>query len=282
MSRTVAVVTDATSAGFWFPKWHDYYGRLFGARNLHVLTYEGQRPAFDGVVLGGVWDVPLAYSDTKRTEIIAGLVNLLLLTHDIVIRCDVDEFLVPDLRRYRSLRDYVEALERPYVTAFGIDIFESTADPPLDMNRPVVHVQRRRAVVQSALHKTAITRIPIAWAPGFHGASVAPVFDGLFLLHTKFADMAGRAAWFRGMKSRLPEGSAEYAYFSFTEEQLRGHKAWLNQKRYAPEGWAEISDPMATARFLETVTRSETGIHQGEFMTGDAFFVLPPQFLGTF
>ncbi len=60
MSRTVAVVTDATSAGFWFPKWHDYYGRLFGARNLHVLTYEGQRPAFDGVVLGGVWDVPLA------------------------------------------------------------------------------------------------------------------------------------------------------------------------------------------------------------------------------
>jgi hypothetical protein len=143
-------------------------------------------------------------------------------------------------------------------------------------------VQRRRAVVQSALHKTAITRIPIAWAPGFHGASVAPVFDGLFLLHTKFADMAGRAAWFRGMKSRLPEGSAEYAYFSFTEEQLRGHKAWLNQKRYAPEGWAEISDPMATARFLETVTRSETGIHQGEFMTGDAFFVLPPQFLGTF
>jgi hypothetical protein len=150
------------------------------------------------------------------------------------------------------------------------------------MNRPVVHVQRRRAVVQTALHKTAITRIPITWAPGFHGASVAPVFDGLFLLHTKFADVEGRAAWFRFMKSRLPEDSAEYRYFSFTDEQLRGHKAWLNQKPYGPDGWAAISGPAATAGFMATVTRSETGIHQGEFMTGDEFFVLPPQFLGTF
>jgi hypothetical protein len=194
----------------------------------------------------------------------------------------VDEFLVPDRRHYSSLRDYTDRLARPYVTAFGIDIFEGLADPPLDMDRPVVHVQRSQGVVHSALHKTAVTRIPMAWAPGFHAANVAPVFDGLYLLHTKFADVEGRGAWFRFMQSRLPAGSDEHGYFSFTAAQLRAHKAWLVQKPCQEDGWAAMADPQAILRFLRSVRASESGIRQGEFYTGDHAFRLPEEFRGTF
>ena len=282
MSKSVAVLTDATSADFWFPKWHEYYGKIFGGRNLYVVTYEGKRRAFDGFELGGVWDVPQIYSESERVQIVAALIDTLLLTHKVVLRCDVDEFLVPDLRRYGSLRDYLDRLERPYVTAFGIDVFESRDDQPLDMGRPIIHAQRSQGVVNSALHKTAVTQVPIKWAAGFHAANVPPAFNDLYMLHTKFADVQSRATWFHFMKSRLPEGSSEHKYFSFTEEQFKQHKAWLIQKRCREDGWSAISGPQASAQFLSSVSISSTGIQQGQFVTGDESFVLPKEFRGSF
>ena len=196
-------------------------------------------------------------------RIVAALIETLLLTHKVVVRCDVDEFLVPDLRLYSSLRDYIDRLDRPYVTAFGIDIFEGRADQPIDMTRPIVHVQRSCGVVNSALHKTAITQVPLRWAPGFHAANVRPEFNSLYMLHTKFADVQSRGAWFQFMKSQFPLGSREYDYFSFTGEQFRQHKLWLVQKVCIEDGWSAISGSKSTADFLASVTIAEDGIQQG-------------------
>src|SRR5271166_2073990 len=103
--KKVAVVADATSAEFFFPFWHRYYASQFGAANLHVVTYAGMKPLFSRVELGDLWEVSAKYDDTLRVGVIADLISALLRSHDVVLRCDVDEFLVPDPAAYANLAE---------------------------------------------------------------------------------------------------------------------------------------------------------------------------------
>ena len=237
MSKRTAVVTDATSADFWFPKWYEYYSSQFGADALHVITYSGRRKGFRPFDVAGLWDVPHSYDDKLRAVLISSLVRSLLLTHDVVIRCDVDEFLIPNPRQYVSLRDYIQRCELKYVTAYGIDVFEKEGDALINMSMPVLVSQRQCGIVNSPLHKIAVTTIPLEWAPGFHAATAPPAFDSLYLFHMKFADVTRRSEWFQFMKASVAEGGSEHKYFSFTLDQMQKHKAELSSKPCLTDGW---------------------------------------------
>ena len=278
MTKRVAVLADATSAGFWFPKWHRYYANEFGPDALHIVTYQGKRTDFRSYNLGGIWDVPQAYNDVLRAKLISSLVRTLLTTYDVVIRCDVDEFLIPDLRKYRTLREYINRLDYPYVTAYGVDVFEKEGDIPLDMERPILVSQRSHGIVTSTLHKTSITTIPLEWSSGFHGATAIPVFNFLYIFHMKFADVYGRSSWMQHMKAGVEDGSSEYKYFSFSVDQMKTHKAWLSSKPCSPHGWTVISNIEEQENFLSTVVLDDSGIHYGKFTNSDISFVIPLEF----
>jgi len=280
MSKRIAVVTDATSAGFWFPAWYRYYSREFGADALHVLTYQGKRREFKDFDLAGLWDVAHTYDDQLRSKLISSLVRTLLLTHDLVVRCDVDEILIPDMRRFAGLRDYLDRCDLPHVCAYGIELFEKQGEPPLDASQPILVSQRRHGITNSALHKTAVTSVPLDWWPGFHSANTEPVFDALYLFHLKFTNIERRVAWFDFMKASVPEGSSEHGYFSCTMEQLIDERAMLSEQPCREDGWANLPDPVEVQRFFATVTRAESGCCQGEFFLSPTSFLIPDEFLG--
>jgi hypothetical protein len=195
MSKAVAVITDALSPGFFFPAWHKYYSRLFGESNLYVMTYKGFAQDFAGFGLGKVYELPTLYNDTVRAAEIAGFVSRLLETYDYVVRVDCDEFLVVDPREFSDLREYIEKLERPYVTAIGFDVIQDLAtEPPLDMNRTLL-AQRQFCFALTALNKTCITSIPLRWWNGFHYCTQPPALDKIYLLHMKRADLAMQEQW---------------------------------------------------------------------------------------
>jgi hypothetical protein len=280
VDKRIAVVTDATSAGFWFPAWYRYYAGEFGADALHVVTYEGKRREFKDFDLAGLWDVAHSYDDELRPKVISGLVRSLLLTHDVVVRCDVDEFLIPDLRKFEGLKDYVQKCELPYVCAYGIEVFERSGDTELDASVPILSTQRRHAITNSALHKIAVTSIPLDWWPGFHSANAQPVFDDLYLFHLKFADIDLRVAWFEFMKASVPEGSFEHTYFSCTMADLMAQKQSLSEQPCRVDGWSNLPDPIELQRFFATVTRDDNGCCQGEFFLAPASFVIPDEYRG--
>jgi hypothetical protein len=267
MTKRVAVITDAMASDYFFPYWHRYYAAQFGAENLHVVTYAGLGPAFAGFTLGSLEALPSLYDDTQRPLHIAGRVAELLKTHDVVLRCDVDEFLVPDPRKHASLAAYVEGNALPYVTARGVDLVEVEEDPPLILDgRPLLE-QRRWGVRTASLSKTALTTVPMTWSPGFHAANVRPVFDDLFLVHTKFADIKGRVAWFARMLTKVLPGSCEAAYYGDGQAKLEGYGHWLQglERVFALTMTATDRSAFDTA-FLRTVLRNEiTGFEQGEF-----------------
>ena len=280
MRKTVAVITDATSVGFFFRKWHEYYGRNFNFSNLYVVTYEGLRRDFREFALGGLWEVPARYNDALRARLISSLTKALLATHDTVVRCDADEFLVPDPRRYGNLAEYVEQLELPYVTARGVDILEDRADSTLDLGTAIVGVQRRTAIRSSSLNKTCITSVPLTWSEGFHAADIFPALDELYLLHMKFADIKGRVEWFAHMSNAVDRAGPEGRYFSLDAQAMLGHQAWL-LRRPRIAGWRGVMDEEFDERFLASVTRNpRNGTYAGEFRTGDVLFEIPPAFSG--
>ncbi len=61
-----------------------------------------------------------------------------------------------------------------------------TLEPPLDFSKPILS-QRKYALFRVATCKTAISRVPINWLPGFHVADKPPRIDPeLFVFHTRF------------------------------------------------------------------------------------------------
>ena len=245
--RRVAVVTDSLSAGFYFPKWREYYGAQFGNQALHVFTLAGGAPMFEPFKLGAVREISAFYNDEKRRKVITAYVGKLLKTHDYVIRVDTDEFLIPEPKRFHDLADYVERLDAPYVTARGFDIFEHSDELPLQLHRAIIGEQRNHAYTLSALCKTAVTSVPLKWDRGFHLTSKRPVFDDLYLFHMKRADIDLQSRWNGFMAARVRKDAFIQSYYEVPRKQIAAFMAELSRR---PSESGE--DVMLRSSYLDT------------------------------
>ena len=286
--KKIAVVTVAVSEQNWFKKWHQYYGQAVGEKNLFVLTVKGGAYRFAGFSLGKVLDLPHQFDDLLVAHSTSDFVGALFSDYDIVVRVDVDEFLVPDPRIYVGLRDYLERMTLAYVTAFGLDLFERIGEAPVDMELPLLGEQRRSVVISPALHKTSVTSVPIRWAPGFHSATVPPVFDDLYLIHVKLADIATRLAHTAGIVATTPEGTPEHRYHAAAFAMADKLRATLTHRILTEpkEAWGELLVAGVRQRFLNSVTSGNGqfgAIFQGDFKSGyGSAFELPVEFFRYF
>ena len=273
--KKVAVITDAISPAFFFPRWQRYYGGLFGPENLHVITYAGMKPLFHDVQVGNIWEVNSPYDDKLRVDLIADFTAVLLNSYDVVLRCDVDEFLFPDPAKFLNLADFVEQNKHPYVTARGVDVIELEDDLPLDSGARVLGNQRHYGLRSAALNKTCLTTVPLRWAAGFHGANVPPHFSCLYNFHLKWADIKARIAWNEKMLMGLTPGTSEHTYFAVGAEHLLSVAQFFSNKAKLGEEAENEFDQ----RFLDSVSiHQESQIYQGEFITQDFLFSLEKQF----
>jgi FkbM family methyltransferase len=189
---TVSVLTDAVSSDFYFPLWHKYYGRHFGENNLHVISFGGEERSFSKFALGSLVIAP-GYEEFDRAQRVSEKCAALLEESDFVIRCDVDEFIVPDPRHYSDIRHYITELNDSYVTSYGYNVIQAETEPPLDLIGNILTVQRRYAYPMDSLCKTCIVSSPLRWDIGFHNASKPPKFNELYLFHMKLADLSIQA-----------------------------------------------------------------------------------------
>jgi hypothetical protein len=273
--KKTAVITDAVSPGFFFPRWKKYYGSLFGSQNLHVVTYAGMKPWFQDAGVGNVWEINAPYNNQLRARVIAKLIEVLLNSYDVVLRCDVDEFLIPDLARYYNLVDYVEKNELPYVTARGVDVIELADDAALDAEVPVLGDQRRYGLRTASLNKTCLTTVPLRWAEGFHAADVMPCFSDLYLFHLKFSDLKNRISWNENMLTGLMPDSSEYKNYAIGAQKLTAVQRFFANK---PKTGMETEEAF-DRRFLDSITCSPTsGIYQGDFIIQDFLFPIDEKF----
>jgi hypothetical protein len=207
MPNKIAVVSDAVSPDFIFRYWHRYYSGLFGAKNIFIITYNGLSPLFRDFEFGGIIELPTAYDDQLRRDVIGRFVSTLLPCYETVIRVDTDEFLVVDPRVSPSLREFIENnMDVPYLTARGFDVIQLLDEPALP-EVPDFPILRDRAFAypNTALNKTCIVKTDMVWSSGFHWASVFPKFGPLFMLHLKRLDIGWQVNWFSRMSDNIKD-----------------------------------------------------------------------------
>lgn len=218
-AKRCAVITDAAASGYLLPVWIEYYGGAFGHDNLFVVCYQEKLLEVEARI-GRLLHVDCPYNENIRVELSNKLVQGLLQKYSTVIRVDVDEFLVPDPRKYSSLQHYVENLDALYVTAIGLDVVEMPSEAPLRYDvRPLLQ-QRRFAVKGSAYSKTCVTSTPLSWSPGFHTVNAPPNFDDLYLIHMKFSDASKRLGWIDYMAETCKSDVVHYRHFKAAQQEF--------------------------------------------------------------
>jgi len=280
--ENIAVITDATSSGYWFPRWYDYYSNQFGAQSIFVITYRGRASEFRDYKLGGILELPCEYNDQSRVQFISSFAQTLLGEFDVLVRVDVDEFLVADPEKHSSLRDFICRNSQEYVTPIGVEIIERRGETPLVFGKPLIKDQRSHALVSSALNKTSITRIPLKWGYGFHSTTLSPNIDcDLYLFHTKFCDMAQRMAWVDEMISKSEGGSPDRRYF---EGQLRTHtqnQSWIYGLTVDAD-WSKIIQEARIEEFTDSANAHAAPNKVGTFFHGKTAFIIPEKFRAVF
>lgn len=280
--KRAAVITDCVSAGFFFPLWHSYYGKAVDDYNLFVCTHRGKRPEFDAYRLGGIWETD-TFDNNLRIHTISKLISALLMEYDYVIRVDTDEFIIPDPRYFKSLREYVESLDQPYVTTMGYDIIQGENDEPLDLARPVIGLQRNYAYPFDALNKTAIVRNETRWAPGFHFANVYPSFYRCYLLHMKKADIDIQVEIGKAVAENGPNDNLKSYHLVSRENVLASVSAARNFPLY--RGWEHFERQSYNEGFLRNIAFTENfgGIYHGaQFRPEQVLLEIPDEFAGAF
>jgi len=107
------------SPSTYLEKWTEYYTPFFD----EVLVIKGRN------VQNIIWSKWV----NRFNEIQAGL----LASNDLVMMCDVDEFVVPNPDKYKDLGDYLDQVENN-VRATGYNIMEVPGDYSLDLTKPVL------------------------------------------------------------------------------------------------------------------------------------------------
>jgi hypothetical protein len=270
-----AVVTFVYNETVYMPIWRRYYGRIFGERNLFVVDHSSSDGSTDDL---GRANKLLLHRDEldehKRCVFMSSFAKSLLEYFNTVIYTDCDELLVPDLRIYKNLQEYIEANDFDYVAGIGLNVTHIvTREPPLDPSQPILR-QRRFAWFGSTACKPLITRIPIIWATGFHACNQPINIDPrLFMFHLKAMDytlalnkqkQTRRMAW---AASSLAAGHGAHARYDderFVRELFVDPNNLLNHPDHGVR-------PFEFARELERM-KSEATCHEG--------FYFAPEFKG--
>jgi hypothetical protein len=280
--RQPIAVTDAVSPDGYFPLWHRYYASQLGAANLIVVTYAGMAQHFSSFELRRIYELPGAYNDDRRLAAINEIGLEIVAANGRLLRADVDEFIVPDPRKYPSLREYLARTDAPYVTARGFDVIQSPLEAPLDYTRPIVLEQRQFAFAVAALNKTCVTSVPLRWGRGFHQCTAPPQFGELYLLHLKRADIKFQKAWAKHRVSNINDDAYAKKYYEDTISYVDAfHRQRFELPTLAGDALYDRAD--FDAKFLATLKKNEaSGLYEGPFLIDEVNVEIPEGFRGAF
>jgi len=187
----ICVITNVYNETRNFPLWHQYYSGQFGKEHLFVLDHGADDGSTSAIKPANYLRLPRTkpYNESARFRLINNLVNDLLSYYDWLIYTDCDEILVADPGTHADLRQYLARASKPVCYAIGLNLRHLVSQEPA--LRAGEKILQQRSLVQfvGPMCKPLITRQPIKWQQGFHGADAEPAFDDLYLLHLRYANL---------------------------------------------------------------------------------------------
>jgi len=189
----VAALTHARKEPFFLERWVRHYGALFGRENLYIV-----KDGDDWEVTGaeGVAIEQVSFPRGRKTndeafsahqaDRIAGL----LARYDLVVRTDVDEFLVADTAAGGWDKAIADALSWGYAYSVGIDmVHHQEGEAAHDPAQPILG-QRRHGMILPYYTKPHLIARPVRFSSACHsieGATVR-ITPGVVMFHMALFD----------------------------------------------------------------------------------------------
>ncbi len=187
--KPLAFITLVRNESFFLPKWVNYYARTDA--DLFVLDHESDDGSTDHLP-GRVTKEVVHHPECERAAWMLGLVQdkmqqLLNEGYDRVGYAEVDEFLIPDPARWKSLKNFLTERQDPMIPAQGWNVVCRSGDSPLPGN-PMLAGRgwKREPIYDMTLLASRVPR----WKIGRHGMEDQPNGPdiGLRLVHFHYAD----------------------------------------------------------------------------------------------
>ena len=191
---TVAVVTMVYNEHDMLGWWLRHYSAQVGLQNCYIIDHGSNDGSTRNIANASVIRLPRTargtFTEGHRAEFVSNICNELLRFYDWVIYTDVDEMVVADPSRYKSLEEYCSADHSDVVTTIGLNVLHRLHhEVEIGKNLPILG-QRQWVFALASMSKPVLTRIPIQWVGGFHSSQAEVVFDSLFNFHIAYFDLA--------------------------------------------------------------------------------------------
>jgi hypothetical protein len=194
----IAVITTVRNDNLFLIKWIDYYGSIFGHKNLFVFLdgHDQKLPECDNVNEVNFLKLPhknlkRSKGDRNRALQMSYLAHSLFLLFDTILAMDVDEFLVLDPLAGTDLINYLSTKKRyETLSALGLDVGQNLEiEKQIDFNKPFLN-QRNFAHISSRYTKPVVANKPVIWGSGMHRikGSNYRIDKNLYLFHFGMVD----------------------------------------------------------------------------------------------
>ncbi len=181
---------------FFTPKWIDYYSRQLGPENIYLILDGMDQPIPGGPnKINIIREIhkPMARlkGDMYRARLVSDFAKGLFDRYDVVIACDIDEFLVCDPASGKTLSSYLsQPFNRSSLSALGLDVGQHLKlEQQIDFSKPFLQ-QRNYAHVSARYTKANVALSPVRWGSGYHRVKGKNFFidPHLFLFHFGMVD----------------------------------------------------------------------------------------------
>lgn len=196
--KRIAAITMARNDEFFLERWVRYYSHEIGRENLYVYLDGKDQPVpvcAEGVRVELVDKLPgkIVEMEKHRLDFLSGVANDLLdKGYDIVIGCDVDEFVVVDPALGMSLADYLsQARIETSLSPLGIDIGQNMRCEGAFTGEQGFFDERRYGRICTRYTKPTVVNSKVSWGRGFHRihGKNFHIAKGLYLFHFGYFDM---------------------------------------------------------------------------------------------
>ena len=172
--KKIAVITMERDDEFFLSRWIAYYGKQFGTENLYIILDGTDQNIPENIGNAHITKLPhenlsRAAGDKYRIKKLSELAEKLLQKYDIVVGCDVDEFLIVDPKTHQSLHKYLSNKKiKTTLSGLGLDVGQHLyKEAILDKFAPFLE-QREYALLSTRYTKPVVINKPVNWGSGFH------------------------------------------------------------------------------------------------------------------
>lgn len=249
--KKICAITMARNDEFFLNRWIQYYGTELGEENLFVYLDGVDQPIPEHAGKANVIHrerviEQVVAAEKRRLGFLSDVAAKLLLTYNVVIGVDADEFLVVDPNCGKSLIEYLSEIEiAPCVSGLGMDIGQHLQNEPvLDYEKPFLE-QREFAYLSSRYTKPSVISKAVRWGSGFHRVKGYNfrIDPNLYLFHFGSVDMEMIRMRFQD-KDRMATGREKHI-----KKRAQTMHIITQKKALKNEGWFRF------ARILQTCIR---------------------------